>query len=133
METTNNVYELRVKDRIRHHSSQATNERIDQQTASNILAYSKFNKKEILARIEKLNNEWDIDRAIMANFSIVGALALLRSIKHKRVLGLLGLQLSFLLYYATRGWCPPMSILRRLGFRTKAEIEVEKAALLKML
>jgi hypothetical protein len=36
---------------------------------------------------------------------------------------------TFLLMYAVQGWCPPVSILRRFGFRTRQEIDLEKYAL----
>lgn len=31
--------------------------------------------------------------------------------------------------HALQGWCPPLPILRRLGFRTTQESEQERAAL----
>lgn len=37
--------------------------------------------------------------------------------------------LSFLLLHATQGWCPPLPLFRRLGVRTRGEIEKEKFAL----
>jgi len=36
---------------------------------------------------------------------------------------------AFLLQHAVQGWCPPLPVLRRLGFRTAREIEVERNAL----
>ena len=36
---------------------------------------------------------------------------------------------GFLLQHATQGWCPPVPILRALGFRTQGEIERERYAL----
>ena len=36
---------------------------------------------------------------------------------------------GFLFQHAVQGWCPPIPILRRLGFRTSYEIEEERAAL----
>jgi hypothetical protein len=33
------------------------------------------------------------------------------------------------LNHALRGWCPPVSALRRLGFRTAKEIDEERYAL----
>ena len=35
----------------------------------------------------------------------------------------------FLFQHAIQGWCPPVPILRRLGFRTSYEIEEERVAL----
>jgi hypothetical protein len=36
---------------------------------------------------------------------------------------------GFLLQHAIQGWCPPVPILRRLGFRTADEINRERYAL----
>jgi hypothetical protein len=35
------------------------------------------------------------------------------------------------LQHAMQGWCPPVPLLRRLGIRTRNEIDREKYALLK--
>jgi hypothetical protein len=36
---------------------------------------------------------------------------------------------AFLFQHAVQGWCPPVPILRRLGYRTAREIDDERAAL----
>jgi hypothetical protein len=36
---------------------------------------------------------------------------------------------GFLLQHAVQGWCPPLPIFRRYGFRTQYEIEQERYAL----
>ena len=36
---------------------------------------------------------------------------------------------GFLLQHAVQGWCPPLPILRRMGFRTASEIDYERYAL----
>jgi hypothetical protein len=36
---------------------------------------------------------------------------------------------GFLLQHAVQGWCPPLSIFRRLGIRTAEEIDWERYAL----
>jgi hypothetical protein len=36
---------------------------------------------------------------------------------------------GFLLQHAVQGWCPPVPILRRIGFRTQSEIDDERYAL----
>lgn len=37
--------------------------------------------------------------------------------------------LLFFLQHAIQGWCPPLPIFRKLGYRTKEEINKEKYAL----
>jgi hypothetical protein len=36
---------------------------------------------------------------------------------------------GFFMQHALSGWCPPLPVLRRLGFRTQYEIEQERYAL----
>jgi hypothetical protein len=36
---------------------------------------------------------------------------------------------GFLLKHAVSGWCPPVPLLRRLGVRTRSELDREKFAL----
>jgi hypothetical protein len=36
---------------------------------------------------------------------------------------------TFYLQHTLQGWCPPLPLLRRLGFRTPGEIEEERAEL----
>ena len=47
----------------------------------------------------------------------------------KRWLVLPGLVGAFLFQHALQGWCPPVPVLRRLGYRTAREIETERVAL----
>jgi hypothetical protein len=37
--------------------------------------------------------------------------------------------LPFLFQHAVQGWCPPVPLFRRLGVRTRKEIDAEKYAL----
>jgi len=36
---------------------------------------------------------------------------------------------SFCLQHALQGWCPPLTLFRRLGIRTQREIDDERTAL----
>ena len=47
----------------------------------------------------------------------------------KRFLILPGLVSAFLLQHAVQGWCPPVPMFRRMGFRTQSEIDEERYAL----
>jgi len=60
-------------------------------------------------------------------FSFIGAVLGLKLSKNWFILPIL--VATFLLQHATQGWCPPISIFRRMGIRTRQEIEVEKYAL----
>ncbi len=80
--------------------------------------------------MSELEREWDVDRALMLNFGIIGGVTLLSGLmKNRRLLYMLGVQLSFLTLHSFRGWCPPLPLLRRLGFRTQKEIQAERYVL----
>ena len=49
--------------------------------------------------------------------------------RNKRWLIVPSIVLPFLFQHAVQGWCPPIPVLRRLGVRTRKEIDREKYAL----
>jgi hypothetical protein len=80
--------------------------------------------------LRELDEEWDIERAIEANAAVIGFLGVVLSETHdRRWLVLPALVTGFLFQHAVQGWCPPVPILRGLGFRTSFEIEEERQAL----
>lgn len=118
-------------DRIRAHTMTAVNDRIDEQIRKNVAQYS-HSPEMIRERLRVLDEEWDIDRALMAQFSVIAFTSLVAGIsKNRSWLWLPALQLPFLFLHSARGWCPPMPILRRLGFRSRQEIDMEKHELRK--
>lgn len=85
---------------------------------------------DIEARLHALDREWDIERAIQANAATLALTGVVLALLHdRRWLALPGLVTAFLLQHALQGWCPPVPVLRRLGFRTPAEIARERMAL----
>lgn len=123
--------EIPLFDRIRAHTSEEVNQRIDEQILRNVEAHS-HSPEAIERRLEALDHEWDIDRALMANFSVIAFSALMAGIfRHRRFLALPAIQIPFLLWHAKEGWCPPLPLFRRMGFRSRQEIEAEKMELRK--
>jgi hypothetical protein len=132
------------RDRVREHSSQWVNQRITRGIQSNLERCLHEGRDAIVARLAELDREWDIDRVLMANFAVLGgatyATALEReahgsifSRRRSSLFYVVGAQFGFLLMHAVIGWCPPAAVWRRFGFRTKAEIDVERSALLEAL
>ncbi len=81
-------------------------------------------------RLRELDEEWDIERAIQANAATLALTGTALAMTHDRRWSFLPLAVTgFLLQHATQGWCPPVPILRSLGFRTQGEIERERYAL----
>ncbi len=118
------------QDRVRRHTAPPVNERIDALTRARIAELGR-DHDAIVERLAELDHEWDIDRALMAQFATVGGLMLGLGVarRSRAPLGVLGAQVFFLLQHAVFGWCPPASLFRRLGFRTQQEICAERAEL----
>jgi hypothetical protein len=97
------------------------------------LRYHATRPHEIPARLAELDREWDIERALQANAAAVSlaGLALTAFVDRRFLLLPVGVA-GFLMQHAIQGWCPPVPLLRRLGFRTPAEICEERCGL-KML
>lgn len=117
-------------DRIRAHTDPEILEKIDQQIEANVRHYATQSKGFLSVRIDELEKEWDIERHIQVNASALalGGIALGATVNKKWLLLSAGV-LGFLFQHATHGWCPPVPVLRRMGVRTRSEIEREKYAL----
>ena len=117
-------------DRVRSSTASHVNEEIDLQTDINIQRYKGKNKTEILERIQMLDKEWDIERVLEVNASTLALTGLILGLANNRKWLLLpGIVLPFLFQHGLQGWCPPLPLLRRLGIRTRGEIDRDKYAL----
>ncbi|EGW21744.1 MULTISPECIES: DUF2892 domain-containing protein [Methylobacter] len=117
-------------DRVRSSTASLVNEEIDHQTDINIHRYKGKSRAEILERIQMLDKEWDIERVLEVNASTLALTGLILGLtKNRKWLFLPGIVLPFLLQHGLQGWCPPLPLLRRLGIRTRGEIDREKYAL----
>jgi hypothetical protein len=117
-------------DRVRANTSDAINRRIERAIESRGHDYSIRGGAAIARRIEEFDREWDIERVLETNASVIAFTGLMLSLMRRRAwLVLPGVVLPFLFQHAIRGWCPPIPILRGLGVRTRNEIDREKYAL----
>jgi hypothetical protein len=117
-------------DRVRENTFDFQNQEIDDEILDNINFYSGQSNEEITARIEELEQEWDMERVLEINaagFSTAGLL--LGTFVNKKWLILPGVVAFFLGQHAVQGWCPPLEVLRAMKFRTRKEIAKEKFAL----
>ena len=114
-------------DRVRRSTATHLNQEIDRQTDSNIQHYAGAGREAMQERIAQLDNEWDIERVLEVNASTLALTGLALGIAlDKKWLAVPAVVLSFLLQHGVQGWCPPLPILRRLGIRTRGEIDREK-------
>lgn len=85
-------------------------------------------------RIQTLDEEWDIERVLEVNASTLAFTGLLLgSTINRKWLALPAAVLGFLFQHGVQGWCPPLPVLRRMGVRTRGEIDREKYALKALL
>jgi hypothetical protein len=116
-------------NRVRSNTDEEINRRIRQETERR-LAYYELHPEEIQARLAELDREWDIERTLEANAATLAFTGVvLGSTIGRRWFALPALVSAFLFQHAVEGWCPPLPILRRLGFRTADEINEERLAL----
>jgi hypothetical protein len=117
-------------DPVRANTKPETLRRIDTSIEEKILYYSTQPKEVISRRISELDREWDIERYLETNASSLALVGLILGLtKSRKYLILTGGVLTFLLMHAVQGWCPPVPLLRRIGVRTRSEIDREKFAL----
>lgn len=121
-------------DRVRRSTDTEVNEDIDRRTESGVQRYVGASRDAILKRIEELDREWDIERALEVNASSLALAGLALGVTvDRRWLALPAVVLGFLFQHGVQGWCPPLPLLRRLGFRTRGEIDREKYGLQSLL
>lgn len=121
------------QDRIRKKTFRSINEKIDSQTESNIERVKAMGPKAIQNRLNEIDREWDIDRVLMLNFSVLVFAQLLMARRDRRWLWGPILQTPFLFMHSVLGWCPPSLWFRPMGFRTRKEIQSERETLLRYL
>lgn len=118
------------QDRIRSSSDPETNQQIDFETLLSIDETLEGGGDGIRRRIEELDREWDIERYLMTNASILAfSGVILAATVSRKWLVVPGVVTAFLLQHAVQGWCPPISVFRRMGIRSRKEIDREKFAL----
>lgn len=121
---------METNDRVRAQTAPHINDEIDQRTRRRLLRASGAPPAAISRLIADLDEEWDIERWLETNASLLALSGTLLGIfVNKKFLAIPCLVLPFLLQHAIQGWCPPVPLFRRKGIRTRREIDAEKYAL----
>jgi hypothetical protein len=116
-------------DRVRSRTDSEVLAGLDAALRGRVARYGTMSAEEIAARLEELDREWDIERVLIVNASTLATLGVLAGFRRRLAL-LLPLAVgSFLLQHGLQGWCPPLSVFRRLGISTRREIDVERYAI----
>ncbi len=114
--------------RVEINTEEEINRRIRRELEACVYHYAQH-PDEIDDRLRELEQEWNIERILEANAGAFTVLGLILGTGNRGWFILPGLVAAFLLQHAIQGWCPPVSVLRRLGVRTLREINHERFAL----
>ena len=129
-ESSYNGNSAQESDRVRARTAENLNREIDHQTYGCLESLAAGDTERIGPHIAELDREWDMERYLQTNASILalGGVVLGAAVNRKFLL-LPGIVFSFLFQHAVQGWCPPVPVFRRLGVRTRKEINRERYAL----
>jgi len=117
-------------DRVRRYTPEQILRQIDEQIEHNVAYYGVQSDAVIERRIEELKREWSINRYLQANVAALGFMgaAMGLTVSKKWILLTVG-AFGFFLGQSLTGWDPMVMPLRRIGLRTRSEIDREIFAL----
>ena len=120
----------KTTSRVSQCTSRKVNQRIMGETQKNVERLCGTDSETLSRRLDELDREWDFERTIQTGASMQILLGIaLGTFVNRHWYAWSGVVAGFLLMHALLGWAPPLPILRRLGFRTEAEIDEERNAL----
>ena len=115
--------------RVSENTDPEINDQIRLMTEARV-AFYREHPNQIGERLDALDREWDIERVLQATAGALGSTGtFLGLLGRRRWLLLSGIVSGFLFQHAMQGWCPPIPLFRRMGFRTAREIEWERSRL----
>jgi hypothetical protein len=120
----------RSLDRVRLSTPPDINQRLDEAMMKRIWSYAHQSSELISERICELDREWDFERILETNAAGLALSGVVLGIVSSRKWLLLpGVVLGLLLQHSLTRRSAPVLLLRRLGIRTRREIESEKYAM----
>lgn len=116
-------------DRVRVHTDDDRLIELDQEARQRIASLRGASDSQLSARVAELERESDIERVLEINASSLALTGLALGVfVDRRLLAIPAVVLAFLLQHGIQGWCPPIPVFRKLGIRTRQEIDAEKYA-----
>jgi hypothetical protein len=116
--------------RVEASTAAEVNAAIRQRTDASVAGLEHAAPAEIERRLLALRSEWDIERVLQLNAALIAGLGVVLGARvDRRFLVLPTTVFGFLVQHALQGWCPPIPVFRRLGIRTRREIERERHAI----
>ena len=117
-------------DRVRENTADEINRHLDRRAEDRVRGYADASRADITRRIEELEYEWSIERVIEAEAPVMGLTGLALGVSvNRKFLALPAFVASMVLLHAVQGWYPLLPVFRRMGFRSRQEIDREKFAL----
>lgn len=117
-------------DRTRANTWHSVNAALDRAAVLRIEASARTGGADLAERLADLEREWDFDRVLEAEAALMGLTALgLGVLLDRRLLLAAGVVSSMVTLHGTVGWYPLLPLFRRLGVRTRAEIDRERYAI----
>jgi hypothetical protein len=121
---------MKTIDRVQAHTAERVNQRLADEARRRVLEASKEPPKVLAERIRQIDETWDIERLLEMNASALAFTGIMMGLfVDKKWFALPCMVLPFLFLHAVQGWCPPIPALRRMGVRTRKELDAEKYAL----
>lgn len=117
-------------ERVPLHTADHINKQIRRQIEERVAQCAAAGRQAIDRRLAELDREWDIERTLEANAATASLVGLtLGAAVDRKWFIFPAVVAGFLLQHAIQGWCPPVPVFRRFGFRTASEIDYERYAL----
>lgn len=117
-------------DRVANNTAASVLARIDLDTKNSLEECASQGEGAIARRIQELDKEWDTDRMIEAEASLMALMGLtLGATVNRKFFLLPGFVASMVIVHAVQGWYPLLPLFRRSGVRTAREINRERYAL----
>jgi Flp pilus assembly protein TadB len=114
--------------RVEENTPEQINRQIRRDLKARVLYFAE-RPEEIDRRLDELDGEWNIERLLQMNAGVLSLMGLTFGVVRSRWYLLPAAAAAFLVQHAVQGWCPPVSLFRRLGIRTNREINHERYAL----
>lgn len=123
-----------TKTKVNENTPEHVNREIQKEIEEKVQFYQNKDSITIAKRLNELEHEWDTERVLETNMATIALVSSLMGLSGKKNWMVLSATVSaFMIQHAIQGWCPPLSVIRRMGVRTAAEIDQERVALQKLL
>lgn len=122
--------QVKKGERVRKNTSPEVNQEIDTDIIRSLQLYKNADPALMELRIKELDKKWDIERTLEINAAVIALTGTLLGIfVNKKWAIVPAIVTGFLAQHAIQGWCPPLPLFRKMGVKTRSELDREKYAL----